>query len=42
MTKEVAEKRQRNRGKTIQWERLETSSIKQEISSEYFMQGWAR
>jgi len=29
------------RRKTIQWERLEISSRKLEISREYFMQGWA-
>ena len=27
--------------KTIEWERLDISSRKLEISREYFMQGWA-
>ena len=34
--------RQRNRGKTIEWERLEISSRKLEIPREYFMQTWAQ
>ena len=33
--------RQRNRGKTIEWERLEISSRKLEIPKEYLMQRWA-
>ena len=33
---------QRNRGKIIDWERLEISSRKLEIPREHFMQRWAR
>ena len=33
---------QRNRGKPIEWERLEISSIKLEMPREHFMQTWAQ
>ena len=35
----ISAKKQR---KTIEWERLEISSRKLEISREHFMQGWAQ
>ena len=33
---------QRNRGKTVDWERLEISSRKLEIPREYFIKRWAQ
>ena len=33
---------QRNRGKQIEWERLETASRKLEIPREHFMERWAQ
>ena len=34
-------KKKKNRGKQIEWERLEVPSRKLDISREHFMQGWA-
>ena len=34
-------KRKERKKKTIEWERLEISSRKLELSREHFMQGWA-
>ena len=33
---------QRNKRKTVEWERLEIPSRNLEISREHFMQGWAQ
>ena len=33
---------QRNKRKTIEWDRVEISSRKLEIPTEYFMQRWAQ